>query len=518
MPVQKKKAGAPVRKAAGLRPSASQPEAEDAPSPKLAEQVAEKVERDVIGRGWNVGEILGSEAELAERYGTSRWVMREVIGIGERDGLLEIRRGRGGGIAVAAPALEAVGSTIRNYLGVCRVSAQHLAESRMLLETLGVSLAAERLDDAIITRLRTAASDARDVSEANSLETSYRLLRELLGATGNVALPVFAYALSQLTADMALRAGVPERTLRKASIELVDYRVQLVDAIIGYDLPRASRLLSALLDRATGLVSRRSRGRANPELLELPKSIVGLDGTPRGKLKRTEQLTYHLQAEIIANDWPVGRHLGSEAELMTRYDVSRSVLREAIRPLERMGLVEMRRGRNSGLKVSNPQPRTVVRSAVLYLNHARLSQADAYAVQQVLETTAASSVASLPPESRGTTVESLARVIDTRRAPNADGYEQAIHDFYIGLARAAPNPIVSLFICILTGTMSLDRAHLPKDRSMAELIREVQERQRALVKAIAAGDEALARRRMMELRASILPIGARQRAPEQLIG
>src|SRR5690349_11753302 len=55
------------------------------------------------------------------------------------------------------------------------------------------------------------------------------------------------------------------------------------------------------------------------------------NGRPR---KAAEALARRIQAEVIADGWHVGAYLGSEPDLLARYDVSRSVLREAIRLLE----------------------------------------------------------------------------------------------------------------------------------------------------------------------------------------
>ena len=36
---------------------------------KLAERVAESLQRDIAAIGWPVGRVFGSEAQLMERYG-----------------------------------------------------------------------------------------------------------------------------------------------------------------------------------------------------------------------------------------------------------------------------------------------------------------------------------------------------------------------------------------------------------------------------------------------------------------
>ena len=66
-------------------------------APKLATVVARSIENQVVALGWPVGEVLGSEAELLERFGVSRAVLREAVRIVEHTGAARMRRGPGGG-------------------------------------------------------------------------------------------------------------------------------------------------------------------------------------------------------------------------------------------------------------------------------------------------------------------------------------------------------------------------------------------------------------------------------------
>ena len=75
---------------------------------KLGEVLAERIEDEIIERGWPVGQVLGSEADLIEKYDVSRAVFREAMRIVDHHGVAEMRRGPGGGLVVAAPDLEAV--------------------------------------------------------------------------------------------------------------------------------------------------------------------------------------------------------------------------------------------------------------------------------------------------------------------------------------------------------------------------------------------------------------------------
>jgi Bacterial regulatory proteins, gntR family len=64
----------------------------------------------------------------------------------------------------------------------------------------------------------------------------------------------------------------------------------------------------------------------------------GPGGGPTKKL--AEQTSEKIEMRIIEMDWPVGKVIGSEADLLAEYNVSCAALREAIRLLE--GLLQNR--------------------------------------------------------------------------------------------------------------------------------------------------------------------------------
>ena len=57
---------------------------------------------------------------------------------------------------------------------------------------------------------------------------------------------------------------------------------------------------------------------------------------------RSAAIVAEIEQEIVEQGWPIGASIGHEAQLMERFDVSRSVLREAIRTLESSGVVTVR--------------------------------------------------------------------------------------------------------------------------------------------------------------------------------
>lgn len=502
-------APAPARRAAGAaRPLTG-------PPPKLAQRVAAQIERDIVRRGWKVGELLGPETELAKAHGTSRWVMREAISIMERDGLVEIRRGRKGGIAIAAPALDVVGSSIRSYLSICRVAPRELVEARIALEGLALTMAASRADEATVSRLRAVVAASAPIDEDNAVDIVYDLLHAILNASGNAALLVFAHALAQLTSETALRKGTPERSLRRAALKIVENRRRQIEAIVDGDIARAQALGREHIERSARSLAQSPRGLVNPSLVGLARSfLTGARDRPR---KRTDALTDRIESEIIAGDWPVGRNLGSEPALLKRYGVSRSVLREAVRPLERLGVVEMRRGKGSGLFVRKPDPQAVIRSVVLYLNFCGVERRMVLDVLRVVEQEVVASGCRLPDPERAAATRAIRALMHDPRRPSLQELERILRDFYWALADLTRNPIYSLFMRILGEMLRPEWRPNVDEAALAWTLDTLAEKADLLLDAIDEKDEALARRRMGELRRVEVAFGPKLRAVEDIV-
>jgi DNA-binding FadR family transcriptional regulator len=93
-----------------------------APTRRSAEIIARAIELDIIARDLPVGTRVGSEAELMERFGASRGVIREAVTLVESHMLAETRRGLGGGLVVAEPLPSVVEGIVSLYLARTTVS------------------------------------------------------------------------------------------------------------------------------------------------------------------------------------------------------------------------------------------------------------------------------------------------------------------------------------------------------------------------------------------------------------
>ncbi|HEX9066793.1 MAG TPA: GntR family transcriptional regulator [Streptosporangiaceae bacterium] len=101
--------------------------------------------------------------------------------------------------------------------------------------------------------------------------------------------------------------------------------------------------------------------------------------------KRAARIADQIVGDVMALGWPVGSVLGSEADLLARYGVSRSVFREAVRLVENQQVARTRRGPGGGLVITEPTVGGVIGAVVLYLCRVRASRAELAGARSVLE-------------------------------------------------------------------------------------------------------------------------------------
>src|SRR5580658_797594 len=154
---------------------------------KRAAKVADRIVEDVMAMGWPVGEVLGSEADLLERYHVSRAVFREAVRLVEHEQVARTRRGPGGGLVITEPTVGAVSDAVVLYLHRVDARLDEIFEARIVLEGLACQLAAERTDEHDLEALRAFAERAPVGPEADPRE----LHMLIAGISRNAGLELF---------------------------------------------------------------------------------------------------------------------------------------------------------------------------------------------------------------------------------------------------------------------------------------------------------------------------------------
>lgn len=161
----------------------------------------------ITANGARPGDRLPHEAELAEQFRVSRPTMREAIRVLEYSGLVEVRRGRNGGLFVGAGGIPQVVSALRAFLLFDRSSLRDLFHSREVLEVELARLAATRVTTADEEAMLTAIDQMRISSVAEavvSANTAFHLA--VADAAGNTVLRGMMQAMTQLLNELVRHA------------------------------------------------------------------------------------------------------------------------------------------------------------------------------------------------------------------------------------------------------------------------------------------------------------------------
>lgn len=457
---------------------------------KLGEKIAERIIGEIIGRGWPVGENLGTERELLARYGIARATFREAIRQVERHGAAHMRRGSGGGLIVAERPRAAAVRAMISYFELTGVSFADQHEMRETLEVTVARLAAERIDE-------TKAAELADVVEALRQETDFagnvagnmKIRVGVAEATGNPALPLFIEALNGVLREILKVLRFDEDAFVRDRKQSVEFKHRLVQAISRHDAREAERLvhedanrrllaMTSAIARPAGPGGRIGDAAALPDWWE----------NEHGRLKLSEHIVYRIVNDIAKLGWKHGHNLGKEADLQPRYNVSRAVLREAIRQLELHGVARMKTGLQGGLIISRVDPSYTVELVTTYLRSTPIELIHLWEIQSSVQVFAAARLAQIAGEED---VRALQAAMETLRAAPAEAYLHQAYMLHREISGRTGNRVIALFNRILI-QCSLEH-HLPVAEPARVWLVDMHQK---VVDAICAGDHQRAEREM----------------------
>jgi DNA-binding FadR family transcriptional regulator len=444
------------------------------PDATLAASVARRILGDVVDRGWPVGEVLGSQAELIERYGVSRAVFREAVRLVENQQVATMRRGPGGGLVVTEPTVDAIIDAAVLYLHRANTRLTEVFEARIVLEGIAAELATERLTTEDAAELRT-------LEEAEVRD--HRALHARLAAlTRNPALELFVDILNRV-ALLYFRDGssLSEGTLSASRRA----HTRIIEAVLEHDAGAASRRMRRHLEAESAFLQNRKLSR------QFLSRSVALGGGVSNK--RAEDVARAILQDVVADDLPPGTLLGSQATLIERYGASRAVFREALRLLEHHQIATMRRGPGGGLFVSAPSVRAVSDVVAVYLARRDISLADLVELRIRVEL---AQVELAIDRAGGGDLSELRGALELEDKLSLGEFADGGHDLHAVLAGLAGNRALELVSLVLIRLMRLHQVEEVSDEERAVAALEVSRAHGAIAAAITSGDLELARRRM----------------------
>src|ERR671928_382596 len=132
-------------------------------SASLSSQIVADVRDALFAKKLKPGDFLGTEKDLAARFGVSRIVARDALRTLQALGIAEIKMGKGGGARVARGNPRLFAEALAVQLDLTGVSAAEILDAQRAIECMAAELAAENATAADHAELRRLLAEAERV-------------------------------------------------------------------------------------------------------------------------------------------------------------------------------------------------------------------------------------------------------------------------------------------------------------------------------------------------------------------
>jgi len=161
----------------------------------------------------------------------------------------------------------------------------------------------------------------------------------------------------------------------------------------------------------------------------------------------TQQIIRQIHSAIIAGKLTPGDKLPSENDLVKQFGISKQTLRESLRALEHMGLIESRKGTGGGSFVIEVDASVTKMSLLNYFYFKNLSIKDLSVMRKLLEPFSAKTAAQKMSDKDLLELKNLNT--SANKHIKADNYDAALKDevaFHTKIAEQTNNPLIVLLM------------------------------------------------------------------------
>lgn len=182
-------------------------------STKTALLVARRIVEDIARRGNTVGDRLPPEHLMLEQYGVGRGTLRESLRYLELQGVLTLKPGPGGGPIVQRPDGSILAATLSLLLQFEGAPFSTIMEVRTALEPTMAALAAERIDESGLARLRESLEGTRaGIADTAGFNAASERFHDVVAwGSGNAMFGYLFDAMSGLITGSAIGVEYPRR-------------------------------------------------------------------------------------------------------------------------------------------------------------------------------------------------------------------------------------------------------------------------------------------------------------------
>ena len=206
--------------------------------------------------------------------------------------------------------------------------------------------------------------------------------------------------------------------------------------------------------------------------------------------KISDQIIEQIRNAILSGHFKPGDKVASEKELISEFGVSKATLREALRVLEGMGLVEIRKGIAGGVFIAEVDMKTTIHGIMNFLHFKTVSIKDITMIRYLLEPPVAQIAASrIQPED---IVKLESMITEDPAAPHTIVSKEI--GFHRYLARMTENPILILMMDFIDNILDDIKSKLNLG---VEFYHKVAKAHRAILECLKQKDEVGVRREII---------------------
>lgn len=187
--------------------------------------------------------------------------------------------------------------------------------------------------------------------------------------------------------------------------------------------------------------------------------------------KVSDNIIAQIRDSILSGRLKPGDRLSSEKELIAQFGVSKATMREALRVLEVMGLVEIRKGTSGGAFVAEVDMKTTINSIINFIHFKPISVKEITMLRYFIEPAVARIAASKRTEND---IDNLREIIGEAVVHRQSEISREI-EFHRYLARMTGNTLLILLIDFVDNLLSTIKASLDLDPDFYQNVRTAHE-------------------------------------------
>jgi DNA-binding FadR family transcriptional regulator len=208
--------------------------------------------RDALFRGdVKPGDLLGSETDLACRFGTSRVPVRDAFKALQAQGIIKIKSGSNGGALIASGDPDCFADSLAIQLKLLGINIEEMLEAQLAIEVMAIELAAKRATSLDIKGLRNIVTDLRAIvttpftplATKRFAETAMQFHVALIESAHNRALSAQFKALRSLLEPVYAR-----RTTDAIAKRVISTDRMIIDALVEKNVQLACLLVRRRLE------------------------------------------------------------------------------------------------------------------------------------------------------------------------------------------------------------------------------------------------------------------------------